>query len=53
MATSFDMNALHLFLQLSSWLKNDLGVTYVLDAAVGGDIALLEAREEFCIRLGP
>ena len=38
------------FLRLSTYLKS-LGVKYVLDASAGGDIVLMEAREEFIYRL--
>jgi iron only hydrogenase large subunit-like protein len=37
------------FLKLAAFLKS-LGVRYVFDASAGGDIALLEAREEFITR---
>ena len=37
------------FLRVASYLKS-LGVSYVLDAAAGGDVVLLEAREEFISR---
>jgi iron only hydrogenase large subunit-like protein len=37
------------FLQVATYLKQ-LGVTYVVDAAAGGDVVLLEAREEFVRR---
>jgi len=33
------------FRLLSNWLKS-LGVSFVCNAAAGGDIALIEAREE-------
>lgn len=38
-----------LFLRVSSALKS-IGVTYVLDTAAAGDVALVEAREEFIRR---
>ena len=37
------------FLRLATYLKS-LGVRYVIDAAAGGDVVLLEAREEFVTR---
>jgi iron only hydrogenase large subunit-like protein len=37
------------FLRLATYLKT-LGVKYVFDAAAGGDVVLLEAREEFITR---
>ena len=43
------MDPTDFFLRLSSILKL-LGVTYVLDAAAGNDVALIESREEFLYR---
>lgn len=37
------------FLRVASCLKG-MGVKYVIDAAAGGDVVLLEAREEFVRR---
>lgn len=37
------------FLRISSVLKS-LGVYYVFDSSAGGDIALMECREEFLSR---
>lgn len=44
-----DMDASECFLRIASVLKS-LGVTYVVDAAAAGDVALMEAREEFVKR---
>ena len=43
------MNASECFLRIASVLKS-LGVMYVVDAAAAGDVALMEAREEFVMR---
>ena len=44
-----DMDASECFLRIASVLKS-IGVTYVVDAAAAGDVALMEAREEFVKR---
>lgn len=49
LAAMTGMTSMELFLRISSFFK-DLGVYYVLDMAAVGDIALLEAREEFIKR---
>lgn len=43
------MNTSECFLRIASVLKS-LGVMYVVDAAAAGDVALMEAREEFVMR---
>lgn len=43
------MDASECFLRIASVLKS-LGVMYVVDAAAAGDVALMEAREEFVKR---
>jgi len=43
------MDASECFLRIASVLKS-LGVMYVVDAAAAGDVALMEAREEFVQR---
>ena len=48
-ANRLSIGAVNCFNLLSKWLKS-LGVHIVCDAAVGGDIALIEAREEFIKR---
>lgn len=50
LAEFLDSSPRDLFLRLAAILKQH-GVTYVLNAAVGADIALLEMREEFFHRL--
>lgn len=50
LATSLGMTSADLFLHLAAVLKN-MGVHYVVDASSAGDIALIEAREEFMARL--
>lgn len=42
-------SVLDTFLRVATYLKS-LGVRYVIDAAAGGDVVLLEAREEFLRR---
>lgn len=51
LADFLEMNNVDFFLRLSAILKQ-LGVTYVLDAAAGNDVALIESREEFLYRYG-
>ena len=46
MANRLSIEVVKCFQLLSTWLKS-LGVYMVCDAAVGGDIALIETREEF------
>jgi len=48
-ASFLGMNSVECFLRIAAALKS-LGVTYVLDASSGGDVALVEAREEFMKR---
>eukprot|EP00596_Hydrurales_sp_CCMP1899_P007117 CAMPEP_0119052856 /NCGR_PEP_ID=MMETSP1177-20130426/74012_1 /TAXON_ID=2985 /ORGANISM="Ochromonas sp, Strain CCMP1899" /LENGTH=387 /DNA_ID=CAMNT_0007032557 /DNA_START=208 /DNA_END=1368 /DNA_ORIENTATION=- len=43
------MSRAETFLRVATALKG-LGVTYVLDSSSGGDVALVEAREEFMFR---
>lgn len=43
------MDPIECFLRIASVLKQ-LGVSYVIDASSGGDVALVEAREEFLQR---
>lgn len=43
------MDTVECFLRIAAVLKS-IGVTYVLDASSGGDVALVEAREEFLKR---
>jgi iron only hydrogenase large subunit-like protein len=44
-----NMNTVECFLRVAAALKQ-LGVTYVFDTSSAGDIALIEAREEFLAR---
>jgi iron only hydrogenase large subunit-like protein len=48
-ASYFNIPVSVLFLKLCTLFKS-LGVQYVLDAACGGDVALMESREEFLFR---
>lgn len=48
-ASFLGINSVECFLRIAAALKS-LGVTYVLDASSGGDVALMEAREEFMKR---
>lgn len=48
-ADYFQLPAMETFLKISSVLKS-VGVQWVLDASVGGDIALIESAEEFLHR---
>jgi iron only hydrogenase large subunit-like protein len=49
MAMFLGMSCAESFLRIAAALKN-LGVYYVLDASSAGDVALVEAREEFLYR---
>lgn len=49
MATFVGTSTCDIFLRLATMLK-DLGVHYVVDASSAGDVALIEAREEFLRR---
>lgn len=48
-ASFLGISSVECFLRIAAALKS-LGVTYVLDASSGGDVALIEAREEFMKR---
>jgi iron only hydrogenase large subunit-like protein len=48
-AAFLNMSAAECFLRIATALKQ-LGVTYVFDTSSAGDIALIEAREEFLLR---
>lgn len=48
-ASFLGISSVECFLRIAAALKS-LGVTYVLDASSGGDVALVEAREEFMKR---
>ena len=49
MATFIGISSSDIFLRLAAALKL-LGVDYVLDTSAAGDVALIEAREEFMLR---
>ena len=49
LAEKLGMSMSDTFLKIASVLKA-MGVTYVLDSASAGDVALIEAREEFLLR---
>ena len=48
-AQFLNMNSAECFLRIASVLKQ-LGASYVIDASSAGDVALVEAREEFLLR---
>ena len=48
-ASMLHISSTECFLRIATILKS-LGVRYVIDASVGGDVALVEAREEFLHR---